>query len=280
MLGILSYSLYKGSMFACLVCGNNKIYPSIRGYVECRLCNTLVAQKIPAKRETQKRIEKHSRNIIHEQRSDLIDRDYAERLRRLERYIKPGAKILDVGCGSGSFLSFVSSRGYRASGYDISRKLTRHLRSLGISCYTDRHAIPNGYFDAITSFDVIEHNNDPYAFIREITPKLKKNGVLMLTTPNAFGISGSTMRNRWWVFSPEGHLVLFSPGSLAYVLKREGYAVLSLTTDTFTPWFMPIYKLRNKIFNKIVYLCAWPFKHILFQQYLGDNIEIIASNVI
>jgi 2-polyprenyl-3-methyl-5-hydroxy-6-metoxy-1,4-benzoquinol methylase len=266
-------------MFLCPICSNKHLHVSIKGYVECRTCKILIVKKIPNSHVIQKFIEKQSGNIIAEQRSSLINRDYIERLHRLEHYIKPGAKILDYGCGSGLFLQFLASRGYKPYGYDKSKRLTTYLRDIDISCYTDMRQIPNGYFDAITVFDVIEHNNNASLFIRDIKRKVKKGGVLMITTPNAFGVSGKLLRSRWWVFNPKGHYVLFSPASLKNLLHKEGFKILHTTTDTITPWFMPVHTLVNKVANKIVYRCLLLFKKALFQRYLGDNIEVIAISM-
>jgi len=168
--------------------------------------------------------------------------------------LESGSRILDFGCGSGLFLEFLIAKGYKAYGFDKSKKLTKHLRDLHIPSYARVSKIPNGYFDAITNFDVIEHTTKPHIFIRNVNRKLKREGILMITTPNAYGISGRILKDRWWVFGPKAHFTLFSSESLKYLLHREGFKVQCITTDTITPWFMPVHNLWFKILNKAIYM--------------------------
>jgi hypothetical protein len=76
---------------------------------------------------------------------------------------------------------------------------------------------------------------------------------------------------------PEGHYILFTPRSLSELLKRHGFTVKQVRTDTLTQWFQPADTLVNAVLNKIVYCLLFPFFPLLFHFGLGDNIEICAK---
>lgn len=259
----------------CPICNYEELQPFGKWYVRCPKCKTLVVRKMPPVRQIRELIERQSDQIIREQRNALVSRDYRERLNRLRQHIKSGSKIMDFGCGSGLFLKYVISKGFMGYGFDKSKGLTKNLQRLGIPSYANVTKIPNGYFDAVTCFDVIEHTTNPCELIKDIRRTLKKNGVLMVTTPNAYGVSGCLLKSRWWVFGPEAHYIMFSIDSLKKLLTKEGFEIVQTSTDTLTPWFIPIDNISHQMLNKIIYLCVLPFTHYLFQHNFGDNSEII-----
>ncbi len=86
--------------------------------------------------------------------------------------------ILDYGCGAGLFLEYLKSKGFhRATGYDPY-----------VDHRSDQKLLETKY-DVVYSFGVIEHVPDPQAFLKDQTDLLKKNGRLVIATPNADGLS-------------------------------------------------------------------------------------------
>ena len=103
---------------------------------------------------------------------------YRNRLRLLKKHgLNKNHKILDFGCGSGVFVSFLRRQGYDASGYDAF-----------VKTYSDRKIL-NTKYDVITSYDVIEHFNEPKAFLDQLVSCLTQDGLLAIGTPNADDIS-------------------------------------------------------------------------------------------
>jgi SAM-dependent methyltransferase len=108
-------------------------------------------------------------------------------------------KILDLGCGSGRHLVYLSNKGFEVYGLDASPKaleLSRAwLKQEGKYCDLKLHRIEekfpyhNSYFDAIVSIQVIHHNfiKDIRFTIKEINRILKTNGLIYFTFP-LFGV--------------------------------------------------------------------------------------------
>ena len=94
-------------------------------------------------------------------------------LRELTRWLEPGSRVLDYGCGIGSDGLMLIEAGYRVEFADFDNPSTAYLRwrlrRRGIEAAVhdlDRH-VPAG-FDGAYAFDVIEHVPDPFAFLAEI----------------------------------------------------------------------------------------------------------------
>jgi SAM-dependent methyltransferase len=98
-------------------------------------------------------------------------RPYLERLLRL---VDPPARILDYGCGIGSDGLTLLEAGFRVEFADFDNPSTRYLRwrmdkrGLAAPIHDLDRGAPSGRFDAAFAFDVIEHVDDPYAFLRRL----------------------------------------------------------------------------------------------------------------
>jgi SAM-dependent methyltransferase len=94
-------------------------------------------------------------------------------LRELVRLVEPGARLLDYGCGIGSDGLALLEAGYRVEFADFDNPSVAYLRwrlarrGLEAPIWDLDREVPGG-FDAAYAFDVIEHVDDPFAFLGEL----------------------------------------------------------------------------------------------------------------
>ena len=94
-------------------------------------------------------------------------------LNDLRRVVAPGARLLDYGCGIGSDGLRLIESGYRVAFADFDNPSTRYLkwrlerRGVDTPVYDIEGDVPGG-FDAVYAFDVIEHVDDPWAFLERL----------------------------------------------------------------------------------------------------------------
>lgn len=261
----------------CKICGHDAVSLAIDGYNRCEYCKTYVTKVFPNNRKVQKVLEEHAETYILDKQETGNNHSNLLRLSLLNKFTKSTKTVLDFGCGNGSLVKQLLSNGYKAFAYDKSEIIKKYLASQSIPFYKKLSEIPNNYFDAVTCFDVIEHVTNPNMLIQNIKRKIKKGGILVLSTPNSRGLSAKILGKKWWVFGPSAHFVLFSAYSLKLLLTKMGLEVLELSTDTITPWITPSEKYVSRIINKFVYLAILPFQKLLFKNYLGDNILVVAK---
>ena len=111
--------------------------------------------------------------------------------------VKPGMKVVDIGCGDGGYSNFCSRRGADVTFIDIQESKVRELearlkdiakgRITGIVSECNPIPLPNDYADLVISTEVLEHVRDPEAVLREIVRIGKPDALYLLTVPDARG---------------------------------------------------------------------------------------------
>jgi SAM-dependent methyltransferase len=140
----------------------------------------------------------------------------------------PGA-LLDVGCGDGSFLARMRSRGWDVAGVDfdanaIATAKRKHGLDLHHGDLTDVD-FPADRFDAIALNHVIEHVPDPLSLLVECRRILKPGGRLILVTPNSASMGHQQFGRHWRGLEPPRHLHIFSSANLAEFARRAGLCI-------------------------------------------------------
>lgn len=155
-------------------------------------------------------------------RDELYDPLTAQRLAALLDRLAacaPGRRLLDVGCGEGQLVSVACERGWDAHGIDLSRSAVAICRSFDVSAScTDLFSdeLRPASHDVVTMIELVEHVEDPTAFLRRAAELLVPGGLLHLTTPN-FGSLGRRLLGADWRIVSGEHLTYFEPRTLRAV---------------------------------------------------------------
>ncbi len=123
--------------------------------------------------------------------------DHCLRLMHLKAYEEAagnaaGLDVLDVGCNTGYGTLRLVPVARRVVGVDVSPQAIERARLRApdgspefIVTGGGKLPFPDGSFDLVTSFQVLEHVPDPAAYLAELRRVLRPRGRLILTTPNA-----------------------------------------------------------------------------------------------
>jgi 2-polyprenyl-3-methyl-5-hydroxy-6-metoxy-1,4-benzoquinol methylase len=144
------------------------------------------------------------------------------------RYPGPGARVLDIGCGNGSYLRQMRSIGWEVCGVEPDPQSAALARAAGLDVRAGMlqdQSLPEGHFDAITMTHVIEHLHDPMDTLRRCWKLLKPGGQITLTTPNLDSRGHQIFGADWLPLDPPRHLVLFTENSLRQAMERCGFVV-------------------------------------------------------
>jgi SAM-dependent methyltransferase len=168
----------------------------------------------------------------------------------LRRYLPlRHAKVLDIGCGGGLFLSLLKYEGAEATGIELSdsrayyaaakHDLEIHKRPIESDFWQKGY---ENYFDAVTLWDVIEHVNYPFQTLRSAANVLKTGGFLLIDTPCrdsfyhqvgalTYRLSGGrlpTFLNAMYSSHRFGHKQIFSTTEMKELFISCGLEVIEL----------------------------------------------------
>ena len=138
-------------------------------------------------------------------------------------------RLLDVGTGYGHFLLEMESRGWEALGLEISRTGVEFAKKrLGVNVLAktlEESHLPDNHFDAITAFYLIEHLDDPMAFLRECYRVLKPVGIILIRYPHTTPIKNflAFLGIPNTLYDTPYHLSDFSPKTIEKFLEKAGF---------------------------------------------------------
>ena len=104
-------------------------------------------------------------------------------------FIPEGARILEVGCGTGHFRELIRCKSNEYWGIEPFKiaaiEAKTRLDKVFVGTYDEvKKQIPDQYFDYIICLDVVEHMEDPWNFVLEVKNKLKNSGSIISSIPN------------------------------------------------------------------------------------------------
>lgn len=157
---------------------------------------------------------------------------------------RPG-RLLDIGCGYGFFLKMAHERGWEAVGVDLDPKGIAHAKErLQVNAVLgDLREVhfPDGSFDLVTLWNVVECVPDPLDLLLEIHRVLKNDGRVFIRTPNAvwqylsFRLAKFLRRLGWGKVFDERpfatfvfHMTSFSRSTLRSLNEHAGFVPLSI----------------------------------------------------
>ena len=153
----------------------------------------------------------------------VLDRQY----RHMPRPPDVGGRLLDVGCGDGSFLSLARSCGWDVIGLDPDPEAATNAAKQGLTVYEGGIEYFDGkteLFDVITMCHVIEHVHDPVNVLKICHSLLKPGGQLWLETPNIDSLGHARFQENWRGLETPRHLVLFNRRSLNQAFVDAGFS--------------------------------------------------------
>lgn len=217
----------------CLLCNHSDLRTMKRyaahHLVQCGNCGFVFAGSIPGTDTLLRHYEGYGRkNYL----SPITVKRYEELLTIFERFRKNN-RLLDVGCGIGYFLVVAKAKNWEVHGTEFTDDAIRICREKGLTVQQGMLQTGNyepSSFDVITTFEVIEHINNPKEEVRKFHSLLRKGGIVYVTTPNFQSLSRLLLREKWNVIAYPEHLSYYTQATLTRLFTEAGFSLLNLRT--------------------------------------------------
>lgn len=178
------------------------------------------------------------------------------------------ARILDVGCGSGTLLYFLREAGYEnVAGVDVSLEQIQHARQLGFASvrqadvFTFLATAANDSYEAVVALDIIEHLTklELLQLADEVYRTLAPGGVWIIHAPNAEGFLGSRVR-----YADLTHEQAFTPASVEQLVRAAGFRSSECFEDA------PIAHGLKSMVRLLIWKAGRSLLRIFFMAETGD----------
>ncbi len=198
----------------------------------------------------------------------------------IQNNCRPGARILDVGCGNGNIARGIGSLGYTVVGIDFSSDAIQYARSKNTLpnvefrvCSAEEVNVSEN-FDAVICSEVLEHLHQPELLVQTLSHILKSGAILIATVPNGVGprelfitrpvqsmnngIMGKVVNQskkmlgytNATVQSQSGdltHVQFFTKGALCNLISTEGFKLVEFGHSNFIEKVFPYSLLTRNI---------------------------------
>lgn len=153
------------------------------------------------------------------------------RLNKIHRFVRPPARMLEIGSATGAFLDEARQRGLKVQGLDISSTFAEiATKTYGIDVQVgsiEDTPLPAQSFDLICSWGGIACWRSPAAGLANVASALKEGGIFALNHPHMGGLFAKLTGNSCFEYN-HASLSLFTDDTMSKFLEAAGFETLYL----------------------------------------------------
>jgi len=159
--------------------------------------------------------------------------------------------LLDIGCGTGDFLSVCNNAGWNVVGVEPNEKAQalakkKVARNNNSEIISELNQIHSRQFDVITLWHVLEHVPNLEAYISTLKSILKPGGFLLVAVPNFKSYDALYYKKFWAAFDVPRHLWHFSKKSIQLLFSNQHMEVIKILPMKFDSFYVSLLSEKNK----------------------------------
>lgn len=157
--------------------------------------------------------------------------------------------LLDVGAGVGAFAGYMRQQGWQVTGLEPDAETRRRAleqNRIALQETGDLFKLPQGHFDAITMWHVLEHVHQLHEYLDQLKLLLKPGGILFVAVPNYTSQDAAYYQQHWAAYDVPRHLYHFSPASMRELLRQHGLTLKAIKPMWFDSFYVSLLSEKYK----------------------------------
>jgi 2-polyprenyl-3-methyl-5-hydroxy-6-metoxy-1,4-benzoquinol methylase len=185
------------------------------------------------------RIYHRVRHFMLNQKAKLIEKSLSDNK----------GELLDIGAGTGYFLSYMKNRGWKVTGTEKSpdaRQFALSEFGIGLLPTEALFELSKESIDVITLWHVLEHIHKIEENLTAFRQLLKPGGRLVIAVPNHNSFDAKYYKKHWAAWDVPRHIWHFSPEQMKLLSETYGFKLQSIHTLPFDSFYVSILSERYK----------------------------------
>ncbi|MFS8616235.1 MAG: methyltransferase domain-containing protein [Solitalea sp.] len=184
--------------------------------------------------------------LYHRVRSIMLTR----KQKLIEQYSREmQGKLLDIGCGTGYFIGHMQQAGWEVHGAEPdpdARKLAEKRVGQPLSDVEELFRLAGDSVDVVTMWHVLEHVDQPAAYLEQIHSLLRAGGYFFAAVPNHLSYDARIYKEHWAAYDVPRHLWHFSPEAIRKLTESHGFRLVGKHRMPFDSFYVSILSEKNK----------------------------------
>ena len=176
----------------------------------------------------------------------------------INSYHPQKGNLLDIGSGTGDFLTTAKNSGWTITGIEPNQKAKDISISKGVVLVDKLESIENNSFDVITMWHVLEHVPNLENQIAELKRLLKPNGTIIIAVPNYKSFDANYYKEFWAAYDVPRHLWHFSKTAIEKLFATQNLKLIKILPMIFDSFYVCLlsekYKTGKMNFFKAFYI--------------------------
>ncbi|MFY7670667.1 class I SAM-dependent methyltransferase [Tenacibaculum sp. MEBiC06402] len=171
-----------------------------------------------------------------------------KKLKLVNSLVSDSKKILDIGCGTGDFLSVCQNNSWTTIGVEPNKKARdiAQTKNLVIKEKLDDIVQLNENFDIITLWHVLEHVPNLTEYIEQLKNLLNDDGTLLIAVPNFKSYDAKYYKEHWAAYDVPRHIWHFSKISIQKIFASYNLKLIKTIPMKFDSFYVSLLSEKYK----------------------------------
>ncbi len=170
----------------------------------------------------------------------------SQKERLITSYASKKGNLLDIGAGTGDFLSYAKSKKWKVVGIEPSLKAKEIAQKKGVSFVENTEEFSDNSFDVITMWHVLEHVEDLDKQLSELKRISKPGGIVIIAVPNFKSYDATYYKEYWAAYDVPRHIWHFSKTAILKLFLEKEFQLLKIHPMYFDSFYVSLLSEKYK----------------------------------